>query len=225
MATGINSKFDVNLDSLIIRTKNKVNFMEVKDFIQEHFGTFPKRSRFTVLCGVHHKKDANSDVSKLCFVPDSPEVELVGDYHSMFEVLQRDCADIISERDYLMGDVVPIFTTEKELDIDDFDDDEEEENEENTLELSSVSINKLKVKFLDMLKLERPHVFIFASCWSYYSELNQVLQSIGIFSVLHVSKERGDITMENLFELNEDQKKFLKCIAEDDRKDIIVAGI
>ena len=95
MASGVYSKFHINLDSLIIRTKDKVTFLEVRDFLKKNFQTFPIRSRFTVLCGVHHYKDPDSDVAKLCDVPDSPEVGLVSDYHSMFEVLQKDCADII----------------------------------------------------------------------------------------------------------------------------------
>ena len=95
MTSQLRSKFHINLDSLIIRTKDTVTFIEVRDFLKENLPTFPKRSRFTVLCGVHHSKDPDSDVAKLCNVPESPEVGLVADYHSMFEVLQRDCADII----------------------------------------------------------------------------------------------------------------------------------
>ena len=130
---------------------------------------------------------------------------------------------IIVQRDYLIGDVMSIFTTEKEIDIDDISDDDDDE--ENIRNLCSVSMSKLRVKFLDMLMLNRPQVFIFASCWSYYSEINQILQSIGIFSALRVSKERGDLTMEKLFGLNDEQKAFLKFVASNDKKDIIVAGM
>ena len=118
--------------------------------------------------------------------------------------------------------MISIFTTEKEIDSDDSDDDEDDENIRN---LCSVSMSKLRLKFLDMLMLNRPQVFIFASCWSYYSEINQILQSIGIFSALRVSKERGDLTMEKLFGLNDEQKDFLKFVANNDKKDIIVAGM
>ena len=70
-----------------------------------------------------------------------------------------------------------------------------------------------------------PHVFIFATCYSLLSQINQLLRSHGLLSVLNISKERGDITFGKMSLLDEDQKSLLmEIIKNPDTKDVIIGG-
>ena len=81
------------------------------------------------------------------------------------------------------------------------------------------------MKFEELVNEESPTVFIFATCYSYFSEINGLLHSSGLISALNVSKERGDITNGKIFKLDDEQKDFLKKITENlIIKDIIIAG-
>ena len=87
------------------------------------------------------------------------------------------------------------------------------------------SRNSIQMKFNDLLKASQPHVLIFASCFSYESEINDILRSCGLLSALIVSAERGAITGENVFKLDEEQQIFLQKIANDKSiKDVIIYG-
>ena len=87
------------------------------------------------------------------------------------------------------------------------------------------SRNSIQMKFNDLLKASQPHVLIFASCFSYESEINDILRSCGLLSALIVSAERGAITGGNVFKLDEEQQKFLQKISNDKSiKDVIIHG-
>ena len=76
-----------------------------------------------------------------------------------------------------------------------------------------------------MLKTSEPHVLIFASCFSQESEINDILRSEGLFSVLNVAAERGEITCGNVFKLEPEQQDVLKKIADNFKiKDVIFMG-
>ena len=92
--------------------------------------------------------------------------------------------------------------------------------------LAETSKNAIKDKFEQLLKTEYPHVFIFASCFSHESEINDILRSSGMYSCLLISAERGDITYGRVCYLDKEQQEFLKIVAnmEFPIKDIIIYG-
>ena len=72
---------------------------------------------------------------------------------------------------------------------------------------------------------------VFASCWSHYSPINTFLCARGLFAVLTLKKERSDLTINRVFELNKEQRAYLKMVVDDPMidgrlitKDLIIAG-
>ena len=96
--------------------------------------------------------------------------------------------------------------------------------ENGKFELEPDSISLIKKAFDDLISSDKPHVFIFASCWSFFSEINSVLRASGLISALFLSKERYDITEGRMFKLNEDQKHLLELAAKEEKKDVIITG-
>ena len=97
--------------------------------------------------------------------------------------------------------------------------------ENGKFELEPDSISLIKKTFDDLISSDIPHVFIFASCWSFFSEINSVLRASGLLSTLSLSKERYDITEGKMFKLNEDQKHLLElAVNNDGKKDFILGG-
>ena len=96
--------------------------------------------------------------------------------------------------------------------------------ENGKFELEPDSISLIKKTFDDLISSDKPHVLIFASCWSFFSEINIVLRASGLISALFLSKERYDITEGRMFMLNEDQKHLLELASKEEKKDVIITG-
>ena len=68
-------------------------------------------------------------------------------------------------------------------------------------------------------------MLVLASCWSFRSEISNILRSTGLYSAVITSEDRGNITAGKLFKLDNEQKDLLKEIASNDtKKDIILFG-
>ena len=91
---------------------------------------------------------------------------------------------------------------------------------------SKASLRELNVKFNYLRTSDDPIVLVFASCWSHYSPINTFLCARGLFSVLAMKKERSDLTIDRVFELDKEQQKYLKMLVDDPLtiKDLIIAG-
>ena len=93
-------------------------------------------------------------------------------------------------------------------------------------DLSETSKNAIIDKFEQLLKTENPHVFIFASCFSHESEINNFLRSSGMYSCLLMSAERGEITCGKICHLDKVQQEVLQRIINDKTiKDVIFDGM
>ena len=99
-------------------------------------------------------------------------------------------------------------------------------NVEGIYKPSKASLNELKSKFKTLHTSEDPMVLVFASCWSNYSPINTFLCARGLFAVLTLKKERSDLTIERVFKLDKEQKKYLKMLVDDPMtlKDLIIVG-
>ena len=150
----------------------------------------------------------------------------MADYQSMFENVISDYKDqcqqkcenckqcqkskLWKERNFKMGTVMPIFS---------------KKNMNGKYVLLEGSVNSINERIEDLMDTKLPHVFIFASCYSVHSEINHLMRSRGLLSVLSMTKERGDITCGRIFLLDEVQKSLLKKIIKNpERKDTIVGG-
>ena len=206
-----------NFRNTIISFKSEIRATDVETYLKRHLSEFYKNSRFIVLCGVH-----TSPTGELA----QSESKFVADYQSMFDNIISDhenpcrkkcntCRECLKfllweEKRFLMGTVLPIFS---------------KLNHDGKYVLLKSSINTIKWLFEELLNTSWPHVFIFATCFSQYSEINHLLRSHGLYSVLSLSKERGDITSGHFFQLDNEQKSFLEKVVGDlTIKDIIITG-
>ena len=91
---------------------------------------------------------------------------------------------------------------------------------------SKASLKELKVNFNNLRTSDDPIVLVFASCWSHYSPINTFLCARGLFAVLALKKERSDLTIERVFELDKEQQKYLKMLVDDPMtiKDLVIGG-
>ena len=210
-------KFHFDNRNMTLTAKEKLKNTDVETYLKRHLSEFPKGTNFIALCGQHHDEAGHLMHN---------ESNLIGDYISMFQNLIKSCKtqceekcnectrckhfQIWKEKGYTTQ-VVPLFS--KEI-----------ENER--YKLNEVSRHQLRKLFENLSRTGEPNVFIHASCFSYYSEINNILRSHGLFSVLATSSERGNITEGNIYTLFEDQKDFLKLLTEniEEIKDIIING-
>ena len=96
---------------------------------------------------------------------------------------------------------------------------------------SETSLDELNVKFNSLRESKSPYVFMYFSCWSHYSPINTFLCARGLYAVLALKKDKSDLTIERVFDLNKEQQKYLKMVVDDDMidgrletKDLIIVG-
>ena len=121
---------------------------------------------------------------------------------------------LIKERNYKMGQVIEVTS-------------KPDESNDGKYMLKDDSKAKLKTTFEEFLSKQVPIVLILASCFSFKSQICDILRSTGLLTVLNVLEERGDITNGNMFLLDPEQQEFFKTISDEelDIKDVVVGGI
>ena len=90
--------------------------------------------------------------------------------------------------------------------------------------LSDGSKAAITAKFEDLIHGRKPQFFVFATCYSFRSQINQILRSSGLISVLSIRQEKGELTEGKIYELDEGQKEILKNVADKQPKNIILWG-
>ena len=175
--------------------------------MSENLEKFRVSSQFIVACGVHGSEEGELGCG---------DIDLVADYHAMFEWFHLHeryprVTKIVEERDYRMGTVLTMFS-------------KRDKKRPGKYVLESHCKAELKIKFEDLLTKRIPVVLILASCWSYRSEICNILQSTGLLTVLNVLEERGKITNGRMLLLDQEQQDFFRTICFLMIKDIILAG-
>ena len=206
-----------NYRNTIITFKAEIRSTEVETYLKRHLNDFYKNSRFTILCGVHTSPTGELSCSDSKFVADYQSMfdNIISDYENKCEKKCDHCQQCQKflqweKKQFHMGTVMPIFS---------------KVNIEGKYVLLKSSVNSIKKTFEDLIKTEEPHIFVFATCFSHYSEINHLLYSCGLFSALTISKEHGDITCGKIFKLNEEQKSLLKEVTRNyNIKDNIFGG-
>ena len=85
---------------------------------------------------------------------------------------------------------------------------------ESTYELSEVSRWDVKQLAKKLRKSKRPSVLIFASCYSFQSEIRELLIANGILASLNISKDRGMVSEGKMFALDKQQQYVIDTIVE-----------
>ena len=202
-------KFHVE-NGVIITTKEEVSVQHVFNYLTENLDKFKVGSEFITVCGVH-----GGERGELL----RADKDFRYDYEMMYRWFKNHRkygkqAKMVEDRNYVMETVLEVSSklvdtrNGKYLLLDD-------------------SKAKLKTKFEKVLAKQVPMVLILASCFSFKSQICNILRSTGLLTVFNVLEERGEITNGNMFLLDPEQQEFFKIISDEelDIKDVIVGGI
>ena len=177
--------------------------------LADNLEEFRENTQFIVMCGIHGSEDGKMDRA---------DMALVDHYHTMFEHFHDekknpDLAKIIEERKYEMGIVLELRT-------------KKQDNDKSKYALQKGSKSAIKILFNSLLTNQLPIVLILASCWSFQSELSNILRASGLLSALNISEERGKITIGNMLQMDKYQQEVLRTIINDETiKDVFFQGM
>ena len=196
-------------NNTIITSKDFITVQQVFNFLSKNLEKFRVGSQFVVVSGVHGSEDGDLMQG---------DEALVRDYRMMYRWFKHHKkygpqAKMVEDRQYEMNLNSVIGVTS-----------EEDKTQEGKFVLSKDSTMTLKNEFERILDLKQPIVLILASCWSHRSQIADILRSTGIFTVMNVLEERGNITNGKMFLLDQEQKKFFTNIADLVIKDVILMG-
>ena len=164
---------------------------------------FKPGTHFILVAGTHHGK-----VQGKVELGSTDFVLLQGFYHKLFTVL-LECSDeetgesIWEQMDY-SREIIPNSATEN-FNMKTF---------ETTYDLSHLSQNDLKCLAKRLRESTTPNVIIFASCFSFESEIRELLIANGILASLNISKDRGDVSEGRVFALNDQQSEIIDLIVK-----------
>ena len=204
------SDHKINVENnVILTTKDQITVQQVFNYLTTNLDRFRVGSEFVVVCGVH-----GSDKGEL----KEGDEDFRYDYETMYRWFKNHekyshQAQIVEERQYNMETVVEVNSVEHE-------------SQEGKYVLDEKSKEALKNEFERVISLDKPIVLVLASCWSFQSEISNILRAVGLYSALNLLEDHGKISAGKMFKLDKDQKDFLKSITFDETiKDVIVDGM
>lgn len=208
--------FDFQND-VFISAKDSIDDGHMINFLKYHMRRenvkFRKRTKFHLVCGIHHDSDGR---------PVRTDLNLLKQFWDRaFRILQRycgtpnceqkpcengdkcedkECKDLCHHASESIWNEYGFEVNDCQISVEN-----EELTDEAVMNLDSLS-NELK-------KANQPNVVIFASCFSYYSKIRNHMVAKGVMSRLNIIKDRGDITGGRLFMLDEQQNKIINAFS------------
>ena len=205
----------------IITAKKEVNAIQCFQYLRKNMRSYPKNSVFLFITGHHHK---GLNKSNIAIVGES-DAGLHGSIGSEWECLKKELKkkcenNNCGECDNCVWQFKQFSLERVLVETNDFD------NDSDIFKPSETSLDELNAKFNSLRESKSPYVLVYFSCWSHYSPVNTNLQALGLFAVLALKKERSDLTIERVFELDTEQQNYLKMLIDDPMtiKDLIIAG-
>ena len=199
----------------IITALDSIRSEDLRKYIVENLSNFPKGTVFRLFTGHHHKKveDDRVDIGK-------SDSKLVSAYNDMIESFENECEKNCKDceqckvsqawnLDEYRFDLVKSLSTELK---------------NGKYELRTSAKKCLRVEFDNISRSDVPNTIIFASCYSYFSEIKTIMQSCGLISAVALSSERGDITKGKYYVCDPEQRDFLKAVSQGGFKDFIITG-
>lgn len=205
--------------NVIITANEKINGPKLEKFLLNHLDKFQEKTNFIVLSGHHHEKNEDGIVS----LGKNDPVLTDGFDGALERLLQHpkshscktDCQKCMWKAKKFKNSSIFFKTIKRD----------------GKYIISEAGKGKIKSKFEDLLTSKKPHVFIFASCFSHLSEINYTLRASGLYSCLLVSTERSEITLGKVCHLDKEQQELLEAVTEVDEengqfllKDVILSG-
>ena len=195
-------------NNVILTTKDEITVQQVFNYLTTNLDRFRVGSEFVVVCGVH-----GSDKGEL----KEGDEDFRYDYEMMYRWFKNHKkysrqAQIVEERHYNMETVVEVNSVEHE-------------SQDEKYVLDEKSKEALKNEFERVVSLDKPIVLVLASCWSFNSEISNILRAVGLYSAINLLEEHGGISAGKMYRLDMDQKYLLQSIAFDEKiKDVILHG-
>ena len=194
-----------NEKNQIVTALKPIRPEDLKEYLAKNLTYFPKGTIFRLFTGHHHKKveDDKVEIGK-------SDSKLVSAYNDMIESFENECDKNCKECEkckffhawilgkYIFDSVKPLSTDKKS----------------GKYKLRPSAKKSLKVEFDNISRSDVPNVIIFASCYSYFSEIKTIMISCGLISAVAMSSERGDITGGKYFVCDPEQRTFLKAVSE-----------
>ena len=204
-------------NNVILTTIDTVRLQQVFNYLSNNLNRFRVGSEFVVVCGVHGAENGELMEADGVFKYDYETMFKWFNSQWHYEEFSPGSAQpfrIIKERNYKMGRVIEVTS-------------EPDESKDGKYALKDDSKAKLKTTFEEFLSKQVPIVLILASCFSFKSQICDILRSTGLLTVLNMLEERGEITNGNMFLLDPGQQEFFTTICDEvlNIKDVIVGGI
>ena len=158
-------------NNVILTTKDEINVQQVFNYLTKNLDRFRVGSEFIVVCGVHGGEEGE--------LMEGDE-DFRYEYEMMFNWF-KNCmkyyhqVQVVEDRQY-SGTIVEVNSVEHE-------------SEEGKYILDENSKNILKTEFERVVSLDKPIVLVLASCWSFNSEISNILREVGIYSAINLLEE------------------------------------
>lgn len=217
--SNMSDKFQ-SFNHVFIASTESINYLNLQNYllprISRGANTFPRGTIFYLLCGIHHHPSAKYDGKP---GPSDPSLN-ISFHYALFRSLSnfcgylecKNCDDFFTKpcdsnlsvwKDMEYSDrIIPLYTIPES-------NNEESEEEEESYELSNKSKIDLENLSRDLLNQTKPTALIFASCYSLYSNITELLRSNGIVAVLNLSRDLGEVTEGKLFCLDNQQRNVI----------------
>ena len=206
----------------IITAKNEIDAAQCFQYLRENMRTYPKNSVFFIITGHHHEKPAdNSNVAIVGKSDRGLYTSIGSEWALLEEELEEECKNdncgecencIWQDKQFLLDRFI--------IETNDID------NEDGIYKPSKAALKELKVKFNSLRESKSPYVLVYLSCWSHYSPIKTTIRALGLYAVLILKKERCDLTIGQVFKLDDEQEEYLEMVTDDSttKKDLIIAG-
>ena len=184
--------------------------------------TYPKKSVFFIITGHHHEGLNESNMA----IVGKTDTGLYGSIGSEWECLKKKLKEKCTNDncgkkcDNCVWQDKQFSLERVFVETNDFD------NEDGINKPSETSLDELKVKFNSLRESKSPYVLVYLSCWSHYSPIKTIIRALGLYAVLALKKDRSDLTIGQVFKLNDEQEQYLEMVVDDSttKKDLIIAG-
>ena len=200
-------------NNIFITSTSKINGTDLKQFFLEKLSKenviFPKGTTFYIIAGFHHtSKDSVMGRTDLNLSQDF--------YYDLIPDLEQFCGNLNCEfcncKENKFGEcgnpsIWEKMEYENKLVILKTD-----KKPNKTFEINPVALKDLTKLATNLKKKDGLSTFVFASCFSKNSMVNQLLRSKGIISIAQLVKDMYDVTDGKMCQLDEQQLKVLNDI-------------
>lgn len=205
-------------DNIFITTKYEITATQLQRYFMEQLSkdkiVYPKGTTFYFIVGFHHSRNAMQDGK-----PGPNDDGLVKDFEGVIENLKKFCGSLNCKfckifQCWKCASTNPPVWKRMAYKYEAVELSTKRGNEKETYELTEHAINKLKGLSKRLCKQDGPSTFVFASCYSYFSIVSQILRAKGIISVAQLVKDLLEVTEGKVCWLDEQQLKVFTNVNE-----------